>query len=57
MQITVYYKSGSHQTFIVPKDILAVEFRRIAEAVGGRIKKLKFTHSSDINSFKYRIHQ
>ena len=57
MQITVYYKSGSHQTFIVPKDILAVEFRRIAEAVGGRIKKLKFTHASDINSFKYRIHQ
>ena len=57
MRITVYYKSGSHQAFIVPKDILAVEFRRIAEAAGGRIKKLIFTHSSDINSFKYRAHQ
>lgn len=57
MRITVYYKSGSHQAFIVPKDILAIEFRRIAEAAGGRIKKLIFTHSSDINSFKYRAHQ
>lgn len=57
MRITVHYKSGSHQSFIVPKSILAVEFRRIAEAVGGRIKKLVFTHSTDINSFKHRILQ
>ncbi len=57
MRITVHYKSGNHQSFIVPKSILAIEFRQIAEAVGGRIKKLVFTHSSDINSFKYRVHQ
>lgn len=57
MRITVYYKSGSHQTFIVPRDILAAEFRQIAEAVGGHIKKLAFTHSSDVNFFQYRNHQ
>ena len=57
MRITVYYKNGHHQAFIVPRDILAAEFRQIAEAVGGRIKKLVFAHSSDINLFKYRVHQ
>ena len=57
MRITVYYKNGRHQAFIVPRDILAAEFRQIAEAVGGRIKELVFAHSSDINFFKYRAHQ
>ena len=57
MRITVHYKSGGHQVFIVPKEIHATEFRRIAETVGGRIKKLVFAHKSDINSYKYRTHQ
>jgi hypothetical protein len=42
MKITVYFKSGAHQTFIVPRDILAVEFHRLAEEVGGSIKRIAF---------------
>lgn len=57
MRITVYYKNGRHQAFIVPRDILAADFRLVAEAVGGRIQKLVFTHMSDIDSFKHRVHQ
>lgn len=45
MKIIVNFKSGIQQIFIVPKDILATEFKNIAETVGGHISSIEFTHS------------
>lgn len=42
MRVLVYFRSGASQVFIVPRDIPAVEFRRIAEAVGGCFHKVEF---------------
>lgn len=44
MKVLVYFKSGVRQEFIVPKDISAVEFRRVAEAVGGPFQRVAFMH-------------
>lgn len=42
MKIKAYFKAGGCQTFIVPEDILAIDFQTMAEAVGGRISKVEF---------------
>lgn len=42
MKIKAYFKAGGSQTFIVPEDILAVDFQKMADAVGGRISKVEF---------------
>lgn len=42
MKIKAYFKAGGSQTFIVPEDILAIDFQKMAEAVGGRISKVEF---------------
>ncbi|MDH5481210.1 MAG: hypothetical protein OEX11_10685 [Nitrosomonas sp.] len=43
MKIIVNFKSGFKQTFIVPKDMLAIEFRRLAEEIGGNIENIEFS--------------
>ncbi|MCO6428507.1 hypothetical protein [Nitrosomonas communis] len=42
MRVLVYFRSGASQVFIVPRDILAVEFQRVAEAVGGCFHRVEF---------------
>lgn len=42
MRVLVYFKSGVSQVFIVPREIAAVEFRRVAEAVGGCFHRVEF---------------
>lgn len=42
MKIDVYFESGTHQTFIVHKEILVIEFQQLAERIGGCIKKITF---------------
>ena len=42
MSVMVYFKSGVSQVFIVPNNISAVEFRRVAETVGGGFYKVDF---------------
>jgi hypothetical protein len=44
MKVLVYFKSGVRQEFIVPQDISAVDFRRVAEAVGGPLQRVEFIH-------------
>ncbi|MEK6735116.1 MAG: hypothetical protein AAB306_05985 [Pseudomonadota bacterium] len=43
MKILVNFKSGLKLTFIVPKSMLAIEFRKMAEDVGGKIHSLEFS--------------
>ncbi len=43
MKILVHFKSGFKQTFIVPKCMLAVEFRNIARGIGGNIESIEFS--------------
>ncbi|SFP43976.1 hypothetical protein SAMN05216419_10036 [Nitrosomonas cryotolerans] len=45
MGIIVNFKSGAKQIFIVHQDILATEFRHLAETVGGRINSVEFMSS------------
>jgi len=42
MKITVQYKSGGSQIFILPTEIRVTEFRKIAEQVGGEVLKVEF---------------
>lgn len=53
MMINVYFKSGFRQTFIVPRNILAIEFQHMAEEIGGAIKRIEFPHFSEIRAFMY----
>ncbi len=43
MKILVNFKSGFKQTFIVPKCMLAVEFRDMAKEIGGNIESIEFS--------------
>jgi len=43
MKITVNYQSGQRQTFIVPKNMLALDFRKLAEEIGGKIDNIEFS--------------
>ncbi|SEN34372.1 hypothetical protein SAMN05216325_11453 [Nitrosomonas marina] len=43
MKISVNYKSGQRQTFIVPKTMLATDFRNLAEGIGGKIENIEFS--------------
>ena len=43
MKILVNFKSGLKQTFIVPKCMLAAEFRNMAKEIGGDIESIEFS--------------
>ncbi len=43
MKILVNFKSGFKQIFIVPKSMLAVEFRNMANGIGGSIESIEFS--------------
>ncbi|GJL76156.1 MAG TPA: hypothetical protein PKM20_02150 [Nitrosomonas sp.] len=43
MRIRVNFKSGHRQTFIVPKTMLATDFRNLAEEIGGKIENIEFS--------------
>ena len=43
MKILVNFKSGFKQIFIVPKSMLAVEFRNMAKEIGGDINSIEFS--------------
>ncbi len=43
MKILVHFKSGFKQTFIVPKSMLALEFRNMAREIGGNIASIEFS--------------
>ncbi|MCB1984353.1 MAG: hypothetical protein H6936_16930 [Burkholderiales bacterium] len=43
MRIKVNFKSGHQQTFIVPKTMLATDFRNLAEDIGGKIENIEFS--------------
>ena len=43
MRIRVNFKSGQRQTFIVPKSMLATDFRNLAEDIGGKIENIEFS--------------
>ncbi|MCP5245861.1 MAG: hypothetical protein H6937_07905 [Burkholderiales bacterium] len=43
MRIKVNFKSGHQQTFIVPKTMLATDFRHLAEDIGGKIENIEFS--------------
>ena len=53
MKILVNFKSGFKQTFIVPKCMLALEFRNMAKEIGGSIESIEFSlpprHPSSIS--------
>jgi|GEM_PF-1139853 len=51
MKITVHYKSGEVQVFIVPAEIHVTEFREMAEKIGGEVLRVEFT------SFDSRLHR
>ncbi len=53
MMINVYFKSGFRQTFIVPRNILAIEFQHLAEDIGGAIKRIEFPHFLKTRTFLY----
>ena len=50
MKILVNFKSGFKQIFIVPKSMLAVEFRNMAKEIGGDISSIEFSLSPRRNS-------
>ncbi|MER2512967.1 MAG: hypothetical protein ABTQ25_11230 [Nitrosomonas ureae] len=43
MKILVHFESGFKQTFIVPKYMLALEFRNMAREIGGNIASIEFS--------------
>lgn len=43
MKILVHFKSGYKQIFIVPKAMLALEFRNMAKEIGGNIESIEFS--------------
>lgn len=43
MKILVNFKSGFKQIFIVPKSMLALEFRNMAKEIGGDINSIEFS--------------
>ncbi len=43
MKILVHFKSGFKQIFIVPKSMLALEFRNMAKEIGGAIESIEFS--------------
>ncbi|MBS0298661.1 MAG: hypothetical protein HRU78_13290 [Gammaproteobacteria bacterium] len=43
MKILVHFKSGFKQIFIVPKSMLALEFRNMAKEIGGNIDSIEFS--------------
>ena len=47
MKITVNYQTGQRQTFIVPKTMLALDFRKLAEEIGGKIDNIEFSLSNN----------
>lgn len=47
MKVLVYFRLGISQIFIIPKDITAIEFRRIAETVGGGICRVEFIQKKE----------
>ena len=47
MKITVNYQTGHRQTFIVPKTMLALDFRKLAEEIGGKIDNIEFALSKN----------
>lgn len=51
MKVTVHYKSGNFQVFIVPAEIQVTEFRKMAEEVGGDVLRVEFV------SFNSKPHQ
>ncbi len=57
MRVLVYFRSGANQVFIVPQDIPAIEFRRVAEAVGGCFHRVEFVQKKaklqKMNTFSY----
>lgn len=42
MKVRVTYKSGLTQLFIVAEDILVADFQKLAEPLGGKIRRLEF---------------
>lgn len=58
MKILVHFKSGLKQTFIVPKCMLALEFRNMAKRIGGSIESIEFSlpsrHQSNISAVELR---
>ena len=60
MKILVHYKTGYKQIFIVPKSMLALEFRNMAKEVGGDIESIEFsfpTNRSAARDERRGIHQ
>jgi len=53
MKITVHYKSGVSQVFIVPAEIQVTEFREMAEKAGGAVLRVEF---SSFNSKPWQCH-
>ena len=53
----VFFKSGTSQVFIVPREILAVEFRQLAEAVGGEIQRIEFMQKNKFATPKFALIQ
>lgn len=51
MKITVNYQSGNRQIFIVPKTMLALDFRKLAEEIGGKIDNIEFSLSDNRTGF------
>ncbi|UJP04984.1 MAG: hypothetical protein LZF61_09045 [Nitrosomonas sp.] len=50
MKILVHFKSGYKQIFIVPKTMLALEFRNMAKEIGGNIESIEFSLPSNNQS-------
>lgn len=42
MIVTVIYRTGKVQTFLVPEEMLAAEFQSMAEQIGGKIRRLSY---------------
>lgn len=51
MRIKVNFKSGHQQTFIVPKTMLATDFRNLAEEIGGKIENIEFSFTNKHGDF------
>ncbi len=43
MKILVNFESGLKQIFIVPKSMLAMDFRNMAKKIGGSIESIEFS--------------
>lgn len=58
MKILVHFKSGFKQIFIVPKSMLALEFRNMAKEIGGAIESIEFSlpsrHHANFANHDYR---